>query len=104
MKMMVISSICMEKGNELIRQGKLGAVIQSALDTIKPEAVYFAAKDGKRTVYMIVEMQDASQIPAIAEPLFLGLNATVEIQPIMLPQDLAKAMPAIEAAAKKFSA
>jgi len=48
-------------------------------------------------------MQDASQIPAIVEPWFLAFNASIEIHPVMVPGDLAKAGSAIEAAVKKYS-
>ena len=48
-------------------------------------------------------MADASQIPAIAEPWFLALNASIEIHPVMIPEDLARARGAIVAAAKKYS-
>jgi hypothetical protein len=47
-------------------------------------------------------MKDASQIPAIAEPWFLAFNAHVEMHPVMVPEDLAKAGPAIEQAVKKY--
>jgi hypothetical protein len=45
-----------------------------------------------------LDLADASQIPAIAEPWFLAFNASIEIHPVMLPDDLAKAAPAIERA------
>jgi hypothetical protein len=45
-----------------------------------------------------------SQMAAMAEPLFYWLKADVEFIPVMLPQDLAKAGPAIGAAAKKWGA
>jgi hypothetical protein len=47
-------------------------------------------------------MEDASQIPAIAEPWFLAVNASVEFQPVMVMEDLLKAGPSIEKAVKKF--
>ena len=53
--------------------------------------------------YLVVNMDDASQIPAMAEPLFLGMGATVQIHPVMTPEDLQKkAGPALEQAARKY--
>jgi hypothetical protein len=52
---------------------------------------------------MVFEMQDASQIPAIAEPWFLAFNASIEIHPVMVPGDLAKAGGAIEKAVKTYA-
>jgi len=57
---------------------------------------------GKRTGIIAVNIDDPSEIPAIAEPFFLALGADVEIHPAMIPEDLMKAGPAIEAAAAKF--
>jgi hypothetical protein len=48
-------------------------------------------------------MQDASQIPAIAEPWFLAFNAAIEIHPVMTPDDLDKAGGGIENAVKKYA-
>ena len=47
-------------------------------------------------------MSDPSQIPAIAEPWFLALNASIEVTPAMVPADLKKAGPAVEQAVKQF--
>jgi hypothetical protein len=91
-----------EAGNRLAKAGKLGATIQSILADLKPEAAYFLDTDGQRSGLLFLEMQDASQIPAIAEPWFPALNANVEIHPVMVPGDLAKAGSAIEAVAKKY--
>jgi hypothetical protein len=33
-------------------------------------------------------MEDASQIPAMTEPLLLGVGATIHMQPVMTPEDL----------------
>ena len=91
-----------EAGNRLAKAGKLGTTIQSILADLKPEAAYFLDTNGQRSGLLFLEMQDASQIPAIAEPWFLSLNAKIEIHPVMVPADLAKAASAIEAAAKKY--
>src|SRR5947199_1603315 len=94
----------LEAGNAAIRNGTLPKTIQSILDEQKPEAAYFLASNGKRAGLIVLDLKDPSQIPAIAEPWFLALNASIEIQPVMTPADLAKAGPAIEAAVKKYGA
>jgi hypothetical protein len=95
-------SIPVEAGNKAAKSGKLGTTIQSILDDAKPEAAYFSAENGMRGGYIFLELDDASQIPAVAEPWFLAFNATVEIMPVMVPADLAQAAPAIKKAAKKY--
>jgi hypothetical protein len=90
------------KRNELAKAGTLGSTIQSIMEELKPEAAYFTDIEGGRGGYIVLNMDDASQIPAIAEPLFLGLGATIQLHPVMTPEDLGKAAPAIEQAAKKY--
>jgi hypothetical protein len=94
-------SIPVESGNAAAKDGF--KAIQTILDQQKPEAAYFIAEGGRRTGILILNMDDVSQIPAIAEPWFLALNAAVEATPAMVPADLAKAGPAIEKAVKAFA-
>ena len=103
MRFLIKVSIPVEAGNAAAKAGKLGATIQSILADMKPEAVYFTDDNGQRTGFLFIEMQDASQIPAVAEPWFLAFNASVEIHPVREPDDLAKAGSSIEAAVKKYS-
>jgi len=91
-----------DKGNELARKGTLGSTVKSILEQTKPEVAFFPAAKGHRSTYMIVNLVDASDMPAVAEPWFLALNATVEFEPVMRPEDLAKAEPAIARAAASF--
>ena len=102
MRFLVKVNIPVEAGNAAAKAGKLGATIQSILTDLKPEAVYFTDDHGQRTAFLFLEMQNASQIPAIAEPWFLAFNASIEIHPVMVPDDLAKASSAIEAAVNKY--
>jgi hypothetical protein len=102
MKFMIKVSWDVEAGNAIIRSGKLAPMIQSYLTEHKPEAVYFCAEEGKRGGTIIVNVTDASQIPALAEPWFLASNSRVEFIPVMTPEDLMKAGPGIEAAVKKY--
>ncbi len=103
MRYLVKVNIPVEAGNAAAKAGKLGTTIESILADLKPEAVYFTADNGQRTAFIFLEMQDASQIPAIAEPWFLAFNASIEIHPVMVPEDLARAGSGIEAAVKKYS-
>ena len=103
MRMMVEISIPVEAGNHAARTGKLGEVMQKIITAIKAEAAYFTATDaGERGGFMVFDMQDTSQIPAIAEPLFLAFNAKLKFSPVMNAQDLANAIPAIEKAVKEY--
>ena len=68
----------------------------------KPESVYFIAEGGKRTGILVIDMDDVSQLPAIAEPWFLAVNASIEVTPAMVPEDLQKAGPAIEHAVQTY--
>jgi hypothetical protein len=95
-------SMPVESGNAAAKKDGFKA-IQTILDQQKPEAAYFIAEGGKRTGILILNMQDASELPGIAEPWFLALNASIEVTPAMVPADLAKAGPAIEKAVKAFA-
>src|SRR5438876_10891982 len=103
MRFLLKVNIPVDAGNTAARAGKLGETIQSILTDLKPEAVYFTDDNGQRTAFIFLDMQDASQIPAIAEPWFLAFNASVEIHPVMVPDDLARAGGAIEKAVKKYA-
>jgi hypothetical protein len=94
-------SFPVEAGNQSAKKDGFKA-IQSILEQQKPEAAYFVAQDGKRTGILIVNLDNASDIPAVAEPWFLALNAAIEVTPAMVPEDLQKAAPAIEQAVKQY--
>jgi uncharacterized protein DUF3303 len=102
MRFLLKVNIPVDSGNAAAKAGKLGSTIQSILADSKPETVYFTDNNGQRSGFIFLEMQDASQIPAIAEPWFLAFNASVEIHPVMTPDDLARAGSAIESAVKKY--
>lgn len=91
-----------EDGNKAARKGSLGKIIESILAEQKPEAAYFIASEGQRTALLFLDMKDTSEIPALAEPWFLSLNASIEIQPAMNLDDLKKASKHIEKAVKKY--
>lgn len=88
MRIMLAFSIHPEKGDALIKEGRIGETMESILQELQPEAAYFTDVEGTRGGYLVVNMKDASQIPAMTEPLLLGLGASVHMQPVMTPEDL----------------
>lgn len=86
----------------MARSGKLGETAGSVIEAIQPEAVYFTAQDGVRGGHMVVNLNDVTEMPRIAEPLFLAFDAKVEFEPAMVPEDLMRASGDIEAAVKRF--
>lgn len=102
MRFLVKVNIPVKAGNMASKAGKLGTTIQSILAELKPEAVYFTDDNGQRTAFLFLDMQDASQIPAITEPWFLAFNASIEIHPVMVPEDLSRADSAFETAVKTY--
>lgn len=102
MRVLLKVTIPVETGNAAAKAGKLGATIQSILAELKPEAVYFTDDGGRRAGYLFLDLEDASRIPAICEPWMLAFNAGIELHPVMIPDDLAKAGSAIESAVKTF--
>ena len=77
--------------NAAVKDGTVSEKMEVILADSKPEAVYFTEQDGQRTAIIIVNMDDASQVPSLAEPWFLAFNADVEFRVAMTPEDLHKA-------------
>lgn len=95
MRTLLKFQIAVEAGNEAVRSGKITQVMDPLMSRLQPEAVYFFTENGKRAGFVVFDLEDPSQIPLIAEPLFQELNATVEFFPVMNQDDLQKAMTAI---------
>jgi hypothetical protein len=92
MRMMLKIVIPTETGNQAIKDGSLHKIIEAAMSKLKPEAAYFLPEHGLRSAMMIFDMKDASDIPVIVEPLFAGLNARVQLQPVMNADDLKRGL------------
>lgn len=58
-------------------------------------AAYFGPDGGQRTAFIVLDMDDPSQLPAISEPLFSEFNATVEVFPVMDRADLERGLSAL---------
>jgi len=104
MRMLMQIAIPVEAGNVAARTGAFGRPFEEILESLKPEAAYFTTgPTGERGGFIVFDMKDTSQIPAIAEPFFLAYNARVTLSPVMNAKDLANAAPGIEKAVKAHS-
>jgi hypothetical protein len=88
MRTMMRVTIPVDAGNKAIRENSLPKLMQAFLEQFKPEAAYFFSSEGKRSALFVFDLKESSQIPSIVEPLFMGLNAAVELVPVMNADDL----------------
>ncbi len=92
MRMLLKIKIPTDQGNRAIKDGSLGKILEATVNKLKAEAAYFVAEDGGRCALIFFDMKDSAEIPAIVEPLFLGLGAKVELIPVMNADDLRKGL------------
>ncbi len=102
MRFMLTARIPTERGNQAIKDGSFGDLVQSVMEELKPEAAYFGDIEGARGGYIVVNIDDAAQIPAVVEPLFHAFGATVQVHPVMTPEDFSRATESIQQAAQKY--
>ena len=91
MKMLVTIICPVEPFNSLVRNGTAGEIMGRIIESTKPESIYFTELEGHRSVVMVVEVADPSDIPSIAEPWYLNFEANCEFKIAMTPDDLMKA-------------
>ena len=101
MRMIMLVQFPAEPFNTLARKGSLAAKMKKILDALKPESIYFSEREGHRGAIAVVDVEGATDIPRLAEPWFLGFDATVEFRIAMTPEELGQAN--LTALAKKWS-
>lgn len=85
-----------EAANNAIKDGSLPKLMEATMSTLKPEAAYFLSEDGLRTAELFFDMKDASQLPSLLEPFFMGVNARVDVTPAMNADDLRTGLRALK--------
>lgn len=103
MRMLMKVTIPGPEGNAAVVKGSLGSTMGSILADLKPESVYFFEENGERTGMIVFNLENPSQIPAVAEPWFLAFNARVELHPAMTLEDLKNSAPGMESAVQKYA-
>ena len=99
MRMLMKVQMDVEAANRAIRDGSWEQVMGRFMEEVKPEAAYFTAEDGKRTGFIFLDLEDVSDIPSLAEPFFMAVNASIDFSPVMTVADVQRGL---EKASKAF--
>ena len=91
MRMLMTVKLPNTEFNAAVRYGSASKTLSRILEESAAEAVYFTEIQGQRSVLLVVNIADPSQIPRYAEPWFLSFNAAVELNVAMTPEDIRKA-------------
>ena len=102
MRVMVKFAFPVEAGNVAIRDGKVEKVFQGILEELKPEAAYFFPEGGERAGLFVIDMKESSQVAEIAERFFFGLNARIEMVPVMAVEDLRKGLSGVQGIIQRY--
>ena len=102
MRMMIKFAFPVVDSNDAVRTGKLHKVFQQLVEDLKPEASYFFPSGGERGGFFVVDMRESSQVAEIAERFFFGLNAKIEMTPVMAPEDLQKALAGVQDTIQRY--
>ncbi len=102
MRVMIKFSLPVEDSNAAIRTGKLQKIFQQLAEDLKPEAGYFFLNGGERGGFFVVDMRESSQVADIAERFFFGLNAKIEMTPVMAVDDLQKGLSGVQGTIQRY--
>ncbi len=100
MRMLMNVTFPHKEFNAAVKDGSARVKLARILESMKPEAVYFSEQDGHRGAVLVVDVEDPSKIPGIAEPWFLAFNADVKFRIAMTVEDLERS--GIESLGKKW--
>ena len=62
--------------------------METMLGKLQPEAAYFGPIDGKRGGFIVINMEQESEVVTKLEPLWLELDATIETFPVATADEL----------------
>jgi hypothetical protein len=92
MRVLATVNIPVEAGNRAIKDGSLPQIIDAFMAKAKPESAVFGLGGGQRTMFVVFDLASPADIPVLFEPLFMGFDAAIDIQPVMDAADLQKGL------------
>jgi len=88
MRTLLTVQIPVAAGNRAIKDGTLPQIIGKFVERFKPEACYFTSNSGQRAGLFVVDVKDPSDLPSLAEPFFLQLDASITTSICMNLEDM----------------
>ncbi|MFF9689139.1 hypothetical protein [Streptomyces sp. NPDC014623] len=88
MRTMLVIHMDTQKSSQMIENNEMAQFMRSTLERLRPEAAYFGPHSGVRTAFVVIDLEDPSQLPSISEPFFARLGARVEMFPVMTAEDV----------------
>ncbi|WP_200308704.1 DUF3303 family protein [Streptomyces adelaidensis] len=95
MRMMMKARMDTQMSNQVTKDGAMPKSLKSAIEQLNPEAAYFTPEGG-RTMFLVFDMEDSSQLPSIADPFFQEMGAEVTFEPVMNLDDLQRGLAALQ--------
>ena len=92
MRFLVRAQIPTETGNKMVKNPNFLQNLEDYMKKVNTEAAYFFEAGGDRTFAFIINIDRVDMVPSIAEPLFQDFGAKVEFHPVMVLEDLKKAL------------
>lgn len=102
MRFLLRISLPTDNGNAMVRDPNFQQKLDKVMGEVKPDAAFFAAENGVRTIYLSVTFADTHELPRYVEPFWLSFGASVNVIPAMSQEDFGKAMPIIGEMVKKY--
>lgn len=88
MRTFVKIKVPVQRGSKAVQDGTLGKIISDFMERARPEAAYFGIESGQRTAFFVIDAKDSSELPPLCEPVFIGLDASIEFSPVMNAEEL----------------
>jgi hypothetical protein len=95
MRMMMKACMDTKMSNQATKGGKMPDAVRATIERIKPEAAYFTPEGG-RTMILVFDMKDSSELPSVSDPFFQEMGADVTFEPVMNLEDLQKGLAALK--------
>ncbi|MFD9303118.1 hypothetical protein ACFWCB_10665 [Streptomyces sp. NPDC060048] len=95
MRVMLRAHLDTATTNEGIKSGALTQGMKALIDKVKPEAAYFGLHEGVRSCWIVFDLKDSTEVPAVAWDLFMKYNAEIDVAPVMNAADMQKALGAL---------